>query len=352
MGVFVRPEDVPVNVEYLNPSFLIKKRSGGHRLVTAFSDVGRYSKPQPSLMPDVDGTLRKIAQWQYIATTDLSNAFYQIPLSRESMKYCGVVTPFRGVRVYARSAMGMPGSETALEELICRVLGDLLEEGVVAKLADDIYCGGNTIAELHRNVRRLLQCFADSGLRLSATKTTICPTKTMILGWVWNLGTIQASPHRIATLASCDMPVTVKAMRSFVGAYNMLARVVPGCSALLAQFDSVTGGRQSNEHIEWTDSLREAFKRAKDKLHSRKTITLPRSTDELWLVTDGSVKECDLGATLYVMRNDTLKLAGFFSAKLRGRQIDWLPCEIEALSIPINAPGMGCSKLFDLVGYS
>ena len=141
----------------------------------------------------------------------------------------------------------------------------------------------------------------------------------MILGWVWNLGTIQASPHRIATLASCDMPVTVKAMRSFVGAYNMLARVVPGCSALLAQFDSVTDGRQSNEHIEWTDSLREASKRAKDKLHSRKTITLPRSTDELWLVTDGSVKECGLGATLYVMRNDILKLAGFFSAKLQSK---------------------------------
>ena len=68
------------------------------------------------------------------------------------------------MRVYARSAMGMPGSETALEKLLCRVFGDLLEEGVVAKLADDIYCGGNTIAELQRNVRRLLQCFADSGL--------------------------------------------------------------------------------------------------------------------------------------------------------------------------------------------
>ena len=26
--------------------------------------------------------------------------------------------------------MGMPGSETALEELLCRVLGELLEEGV------------------------------------------------------------------------------------------------------------------------------------------------------------------------------------------------------------------------------
>lgn len=31
-------------------------------------------------------------------------------------------------------------SETALEEFRCRVLGDLLEEGIVAKLADYLYC--------------------------------------------------------------------------------------------------------------------------------------------------------------------------------------------------------------------
>ena len=53
------------------------------------------------------------------------------------MKYCGVATPFRGVRVYTRSAMGMLGSETALEEIMCRVLGDLVREGHVTKLADD-----------------------------------------------------------------------------------------------------------------------------------------------------------------------------------------------------------------------
>ena len=61
-GVFRRPEDVNVTSEYLNPSFLVKKPNGDFRLVTAFSDVGRYSKPQPSLMPDVDSTLRTVAQ--------------------------------------------------------------------------------------------------------------------------------------------------------------------------------------------------------------------------------------------------------------------------------------------------
>ena len=122
LGVFQRPEEAGVAVEYLNPSFLVKKSNGGHRLVTAFADVGRYSKPQPSLLPDVDSTLRHIAQWRHIIKTDLTSAFYQIPLAQESMKYCGVATPFKGVRVYKQSAMGMPGSETALEELMCLVL--------------------------------------------------------------------------------------------------------------------------------------------------------------------------------------------------------------------------------------
>ena len=65
-NVFKRPEDIGVNVEYLNPSFLVRKSSVDYCLVTAFADVGRYSKPQPSLMPDVDSTLRTIAPWKYI----------------------------------------------------------------------------------------------------------------------------------------------------------------------------------------------------------------------------------------------------------------------------------------------
>ena len=98
IGVLKLPEDLGVVAEYLNPSFLMKKRSGGFRLVSAFTDVGRYSKPQPSLMPDVDSTLRKIACWRYIFVSDLSQSFYQIPLSKNSLKYCGVATPFKGVR--------------------------------------------------------------------------------------------------------------------------------------------------------------------------------------------------------------------------------------------------------------
>ena len=46
---------------------------------------------------------------------------------------------------------GFNGSENALEEVMCRVLGPLPQDGSVAKIDDDLYCGGNTPRELLHN---------------------------------------------------------------------------------------------------------------------------------------------------------------------------------------------------------
>ncbi|KAK3083239.1 hypothetical protein FSP39_017533 [Pinctada imbricata] len=333
LGVLKKPEDVNITVENLNPSFLVKKSNGGFRLVTAFEDVGRYSKPQPSLMPDIDSTLRTIGKWKYIIVSDLTSSFYQIPLSRGSLKICGIVTPYRGIRVYTRCAMGMPGSETALEEMMCRVLGDCLQDGCVAKLADDLYCGGETIDELAENWHRVLKCLQNSGLRLSASKTIVCPRTATILGWTWSEGRISASQHKIATLASCKLPETVTGLRSFLGAYKILGRVIPDCANLLAPLENAISGLQSKDAVKWTDDLVTHLRNAQSRLSANKAITLPMPSDELWIVTDGSVSKHGIGATMYAMRDGKLRLAGFFSAKLRKHQVTWLPCEVEALSI-------------------
>ena len=295
--------------------------------------MGRYSKPQPSLLPDVDSTLRLIAQWSHIIVTDLTSAFYQIPLAKESMKYCGVATPFKGERVYVRSAMGMPGSETALEEVMCRVLGPVLQDGSVEKIADDLYCGANTPQELLCNWKRVLQALHNCNLRLSAHKTIISPKTTTILGWIWTAGSLSASPHRLNTLAMFPEPTTVGRLRSFIGAYKVLSRVIPRCSSYLTPLDAVTVGRPSQESISWTDDLRTAFRSAQNALSSALTIALPRPEDQLWIVTDGAVRDPGIGATLYVTRSDKLHVSGFFSAKLRDSQTTWLPCEVETLSI-------------------
>ena len=86
----------------------------------------------------------------------------------------------------------MPGSETALEEPMCLVIRDIIHEGVVAKIVDDLYGSAESPEEILHNWKTVLQALSKC-----------------ILGWIWNSGTFQAPQHRIATLASFSKPETV-----------------------------------------------------------------------------------------------------------------------------------------------
>ena len=226
-GVLAKPEELGISVEYVSPSFLVKKPSGGNRLVTAFNQLTEYVKPQPAAMPNVDDVLRQIAQWRYIIKSDLTDAYYHIGLHPDSMRFTGIVSPFRGTFVYTRAVMGLPGSESSLECLLSRILGDLMMKGNVVKLADDLYVGSNTESDLLQSWREVLNLLQTNGLKLKPSKTVCCPESTIILGWLWKAGTITPTAHRLNTLSQCDLPDTVHKLRQFVGSYKALSKVLP-----------------------------------------------------------------------------------------------------------------------------
>jgi hypothetical protein len=55
------------------------------------------------------------------------------------------------------------------------VLGHLVQEGNVAKLAGDLYCGGHTPEELLNNGERVPDALQRCNLNLSASKTIVAP---------------------------------------------------------------------------------------------------------------------------------------------------------------------------------
>ena len=103
----------------MSPSFLVAKKppSKGYRLVTAFGALAQHVKNPAAPIVSTDQVLRRLSSWRYLIKSDIANAYHQIPLNRQSMRLAGIVTPFKGMRVYTTAAMGMPGSEIALNEL-------------------------------------------------------------------------------------------------------------------------------------------------------------------------------------------------------------------------------------------
>ena len=329
--VLLKPEDVGVSCEYLNPSFLVNKKSGKKRLVTAFGTVGEYAKPQPALMPDTNYVLRQISEFKELIVSDLSSAYWQMELDKNSMRFCGVATPFKGIRVYGRGAMGMPGTETALEEMMTRILGDQMTEGKVTKLADDIYCGGSSVENVTNNWEEVLKALERNGLRLSAGKTVVCPKTVQILGWIWERGTLKASPHKISTLSTIELPSTVGKLRSYIGGVKFLSRTLKNYSYLLHPLEQAIAGKESKEKVTWTEPLREAFNQSQIQLRSSETLTLPTRRDQIQIVTDAS--NIGIGAAMYVIRNNKPMIAGYFSSCFKQHQKGWMPCEAESLAI-------------------
>ena len=92
----------------------------------------------------------------------------------------------------------------------------------------------------------------------------------------------------------------MKELHSFIGAYKVFTRVIEGCSQLLSPLDDSTAGKSSSDKIVWSDDLLSAFNKAKSALSTNKSIVLPKPTDQLWVETNGAVKNHDLGATLFV----------------------------------------------------
>ena len=334
-GVFCRPQDIGVTVEMINPSFLVKKKSSNDkRLVTDFGSISSYCRPTPTLMPDVDTTLRRIASWKLIIKSDLTEAYFQLLLKRCSMKWCGVVSPTKGVLVYTRGCMGLPGTECALEELTCLMFGKLVREGKVAKLADDLIVGGNTPEELLQNWEEVLSILRFNNIRLSAKKTVICPASVVILGWTWTNGYLKANSHSLSALNACPPPATAKALKSYIGAYRFLARVIRNYASLLLPLEQMLSGNPApNTKLVWSPEQLHAFELAKSALKDAQSVVLPKPEDELQIITDGALQPTAVGAVLYVIREGKPLLGGFFNSKLPLFQRRWLPCEIEGVSI-------------------
>ena len=334
-GVFRRPQDIGITVENVNPSFLVKKRSSQDmRLVTDFGSIAPYCRPTPTVMPDVDTVLRQISSWQNLIKTDLTEAYHQLELKRSSMKYCGVSTPMKGNLVYTVGCMGLPGTEVALEELTSLLFGDMVKAGKVAKLADDLYIGGDTLQELRNNFERVLGILLENNIKLKAQKTVIVPKSTEILGWIWSGGVIKASSHKLSGLTECKPPETVSGLKSFIGAYRFLSRVIKAYASLLSPLDDMLSGKSSGStKLTWSDERVADFKKAQDALRSPKAISVPRPDDTLWIITDAALNPTAIAATLYAIRGKETLLAGFYNAKLPVFQRRWLPCEIEGVAI-------------------
>ena len=266
----------------------------------------------------------------------MTKAFFQLLLTKDSLPYLGTVTPYKGIRIYLRPLMGMPGSSEYLQELMQRICGDFLTEGFLLLNHDDMFVGGNDVTSLLTNWFRLLLRLRENNITLSASKTYICPKRVTLLGWDWCQGTLSPNTHSISALASVSPRKTCTVMRSFIGSFKAVSRCIPRYASLVSPLEDAIKCLQGSQDITWSEELISSFNIAKSALKSPQTITIPKPSDQLVITVDASPLNKGLGATLFSQRDGKRCISGFFSFKLKAPQLNnWFPCEHEGRALAI-----------------
>ena len=108
--------------------------------------------------------------------------------------------------------------DSVTDELTDKLLGDLVLERKVIKIADNVYFGGENIESMYETFHEIMKRCANANLRIKPSKIKLNIANADILGLHWDRGTLTPSSHKLDPLSKCERPKTVKALRSFLGA--------------------------------------------------------------------------------------------------------------------------------------
>ena len=345
-GVLGIPQDYGIQVQHVSPAFLVRKQRAKNkpkneltpkdvRLVVNFGKINDHLKNIPTPITKPRDIFTHLGRWKHIIVMDLFQGFFQNHMSTQDGQWMGISTPFGGLRFMRRSGQGLLGQSEELDELLAKVLSLEIQSGFVTRIADDLYIGGATPMDTAKHYEQVLAKLSAANLKVSADKTKVFLQSVDILGWVWQKGGFLApSPHRINSLKNTSYKdiQCIKDLRSWLGLYKTLMPASPSLTLILDPFDKVIADRDSKDDVNWNETLKMHFTKAKEAVDSIQTLYLPDPNDQLLIVVDAAKAKPGLGHILYAIKDNKKLPVSFHSNKLSDSHAKWHSCELEALA--------------------
>ena len=157
-------------------------------------------------------------------------------------------------------------------ERLSRVFGDLCQQGKMARQADGLFVGGDTLESFYANLKEVFQRLRNAGFTIKPSKIVINPEKIVLFGWMKNKEGWEPTDHTITPLSKAELPRTIKQLRGFLGAIKQVSSCIENYAVLLSPLEKVAAGRGSSELVTWTDHLRDVFDKAKLSLNKIHTV--------------------------------------------------------------------------------
>jgi len=98
--------------------------------------VNSLSKKDAYPLPNMNGILDKLREARYISTVDLSQDYFQIPLTKDSREITAFSVLSKGLYHFTQMPYGLTGIPATFQRLLDRLIGPEMELFAFAYLDD------------------------------------------------------------------------------------------------------------------------------------------------------------------------------------------------------------------------
>lgn len=224
--------------EFLSNIFTRPKKDGGTRMILDLSELNQSLNVQHFKMDNIHTAKHLITPHCYLASIDLQDAYYSIPVDPHSRKYLRFM--WQGERwQFAALPNGLSTAPRLFTKLLKPVFAELRQAGhTVIGYLDDTIIIGETKEKLKESVSATTKILSELGFLIHTKKSVLIPTRELVfLGFLLNTESMtvrlpQAKAQEVKDIC-CEL------MGTFLPSIRMVAQVI---GKVIATFPAVEYG--------------------------------------------------------------------------------------------------------------
>lgn len=174
-GVISRAETHPK--QFISRIFLIEKQDGSHRLILNLKMLNKFIDTEHFKLEDHKTVSGLLSQNWFLASIDLKDAYYLIPIRRSDRKYLRFM--FQGnLFEFNCLPFGLNTAPYTFTKLLKPVVSYLRNQGYVSvNYLDDFLLLGDSVESCESNVRETCKLLSKLGFIINEQKSKLIPSK-------------------------------------------------------------------------------------------------------------------------------------------------------------------------------
>ena len=273
----------PSSSEWSAAPVLVRKKDGKIRYCIDYRKLNSITRKDAFPIPRIETCIDTLRGSKFMSCLDMASGYYQAEIHEDDRHKTAFITKY-GLFEHIRLSFGLCNSPAFFQRMIELILTGLTWKICLAYI-DDVIVLGEDFEDHLVNLRTVLERFRENNLKLKPQKCKFFQKEVIFLGKLVNEKGIAVNPSSREVILNWPVPLTKKAVESFLGFTNYHREHIKRFATLAEPLYALT---KKKVIFQWEKQHQIAFESLQQALVNSVTLAYPDPKEKFILDTDAS----------------------------------------------------------------